>query len=69
MFLAVFISGSYEFCSDGKGSLCTLHVGYLDKDKFPNNIYYKRWEHEALSEDDASWKEWLEMGSESHEKL
>ena len=29
MFLAVYISGSYEFCSDGKWSLFTLHVGYF----------------------------------------
>ena len=31
MFLAVFISGSYEFCSDAKGSLYTLHFGYFKR--------------------------------------
>ena len=31
MFLAVFISGSYEFCSDGKGSLYTLHAEYFKR--------------------------------------
>ena len=31
MFLAIFISGSYEFCSDGKGSLYTLYVGYFKR--------------------------------------
>ena len=41
----------------------------VNKHKFPNNIYYKRCKHEALSEDDTRRKKWLEMGSESHEKL
>ena len=41
----------------------------VNKHKFPNNIYYKRCEHEALSEGDARRRQWLEMGSESHEKL
>ena len=31
MFLAVFISGSYEFCSDAKGSPYTLHFGYFKR--------------------------------------
>ena len=31
MFLAVFISGSYEFGSDGKGSLYKLHTGYFKR--------------------------------------
>ena len=41
----------------------------VNKDKFPCNIYYKRCEHEALSEDDTRSKEWLEIWSVSHEKL
>ena len=31
MFLAVLISRSYEFCSDGKGNRYTLHVGYFKR--------------------------------------
>ena len=31
MFLAVLISRSYEFCSDGKGNLYTSHVGYFKR--------------------------------------
>ena len=31
MLLAIFISGSYEFCSNGKGSFYTLHVGYFKR--------------------------------------
>ena len=41
----------------------------VNKHKFPNNFYYKRCEHEALSEDDARRKDLFGMGSESHEKL
>ena len=41
----------------------------VNKHKFPNKIYYKCCGHEALSEDDTRRKEWLEMGSENHEKL
>ena len=35
----------------------------VNKHKFPSSIYYKRCEH------DTRRKEWLEMGSENHEKL
>ena len=41
----------------------------LNKHEFPNNIYHKRCEHKALSEDDARRKDWREMGSKSHAKL
>ena len=41
----------------------------LNKHKFPNNIYHKRCEHKAVSEDDTRRKDWREMGSKSHAKL
>ena len=31
MFLAIYLSGSYEFCSDGKGFLYTLHTGHFKR--------------------------------------
>ena len=41
----------------------------VNKHKFSNNIYHKRCEHEALSEDEARRTEWLDIGFESHQKL
>ena len=42
MFLAVFLSGSYEFCSDGKGSLYTLYVGYFKRPRSSHTLRIKR---------------------------
>ena len=42
MFLAVFLSGSYEFCSDGKGSLYTLYVGYFKRPGSSHTLRIKR---------------------------
>ena len=40
MFLAVYISGSYQFCGDGKGTLYTLHVEHLKTSWiFPYALY------------------------------
>ena len=41
----------------------------VNKHKLMNKIYYKCCEHEALAENNARRKEWLEMESESYQKL
>ena len=41
----------------------------VNKHHFPHQRFYKKCAHEELSENEQRNKEWLVMGSPSHEKL
>ena len=55
MFFAVFISGSYEFCSDGKGSLYTLHVGYFKRHGYSHT---RRMNRQACFDKEVNENRW-----------
>ena len=41
----------------------------VNKHHFPNNVFYKKCDHAPLSENQTRKMEWLDMGSEAHEKI